>query len=364
LNDCLLFVHGSEERSIAGFQPVNAARTQYGLLLHSRIEIFNEAIINFEKEDTAKICSLLSASYRVGNLFKFLLNPKNPDLVTAEKLKELVTIDNFWRNFSFTYGNESNIDAFFSAINLEQSWNMSHADKIIIDPNEKNVDFINALLGGINSTVLKAIDVFSKVCFGVIDGNKGNYFSHQICAKDIPHRRSAVKINFSFYDENSGIAKSGGHYCYTRIYYDRTKKNVGAQHKTIYGSVFHEFDHALHWVEGRDNRCSVSLSKIYGVDDEGVVKWSNDEEFLTILGLSCDSANEWFFDPLSCATFSISTPSGYEAGIRCFHVVPSGGKIGIATILKDVPIFINMNDSELLEKFMYNVTGLSGLERR
>jgi hypothetical protein len=333
--------------------------------INSRAEAFNKAVEDFKEDDEAKVSNVLSASYRAGNLLKFLLNPCNPGSITAAELGDQGITNVFWRNFSSAAGNEGNINAFFSAISSEQAWDISHVGEMIINPENGNVPTIDALLCRMRSTASRAANVFSKLYFAVPDVNEGNCFSHQVCALNVPNRCSKVKIDFSLYDENSGVAKNGGYYCYARVRYETTKKNVGAQHRTVHSAVFHEFDHALHWVEGRNSHSSSSLDRMYGVGSEGVKKWRNDEEFLTILGLSYNDVSDvWFFDPLSCAAFSLSGVNGYEVNIRCFHAMPSGRVIDIRTGLGNVPVFVNMSDNELLELFMCGMINRARLERR
>jgi hypothetical protein len=210
---------------------------------------------------------------------------------------------------------------------------------------------VYGLLNKISSTALKALNTFSKIA--VRKGSK-NHFARYADTRHVADLFTVVQINFDAYVDN-GIATHGGHYCYTRKYYEPTKRNnVGGQQKAVYESVFYEFCHALHWFEGRDKLEQTSLNMIYGADfEKSVGKWKNDEEFLTIPGLSYDN-EEWILDPISCAAFCRSEKGRSENfNIRCFHKAFS--RKWTEADAGSIPVFVDKKDCEPLEEFICDI---------
>jgi hypothetical protein len=314
---------------------------------NSRKRRLQLAIRDFNIDSEEKVDELFSSSYLVSNLFKFLVKPDDPGSVTAEMLRTYKIVNDSL--YSFFLGEEKRIEDFLNRIGSEVQWRKDLTDSILIDVKSSCVSGVYRLLDKIESVVLMAIgdsafaNSFSIMKF--VDVGK-NYFRHGSMTHTAD---SSALISIKFSSYNNGIASCGGHYCYTRKHYeDRKKRNVGCQQKTVYGSVFHELDHALHWFEGRIGSGQLSLDAMYGEDGEHIAMWKNDEEFLTISGLSYD--NGWIVDPVSCAAFCRSeVKRSVNFNIRCFHKVPPTSKIGVGTNPGAIPIFAAVSDSELLE---------------
>jgi hypothetical protein len=290
------------------------------------------------------------------------VDPDDPNSVTEEILETFGTATGFLHNFFL--GGEERIDAFLKRIDSESPWDKSLIDSVVIGMDDDSIFDICRLLNKISLVALKAVGDRTGV-FGPLsavhfaEGEK-NYFHRGRVRAHAANSLALISIKFSAYDENNGIARKGGHYCYTRKYYEETKKrNVGCQQKNIYGSVFHELDHTLHWFEGRDKfdqTSTVALTQAYGRNNKFIEKWGNDEEFLTIAGVSYD-INKWIVDPVSCAAFCCSEKKKgtNNYNIRCFHTVPFGNRIGIDTEADAIPVISSVVDMELIERFICGI---------
>ncbi|GHU15128.1 hypothetical protein FACS189449_12550 [Alphaproteobacteria bacterium] len=95
-----------------------------------------------------------------------------------------------------------------------------------------------------------------------------------------------VYVNLAFYEE-SGIGISSRKY----FYIDETG-NIKMKLKSLTGSIFHEFCHALHDVSGTEK-----ASNVWCVDETHFAKtWGNDEELRTITCFYNDPICDHCFD--------------------------------------------------------------------
>jgi hypothetical protein len=313
-----------------------------------RKKALEDALCGF-KGDQVTALPLLSAYYSVSNILEFLTKPNAGDSTIA--IDNVYCTSKIANKFSFDPGCENSIESFYQKIKTEAPLDKSLVGNIIIKTKtETNIAL--KLLQDLGAMAANLIDKSSKI--EILKGKNG--FTPGTVAT-----YPSIMINFDAYNEN-GIAIHGGHYCYTRKYYTATnKKNVGMQQKTIFGSGFHEFDHSLHFLEGRMNFLDGvvkvghdSLDNMYDteVDDAefGIRRWTDDEEFLNISGLFYNGTN-WCVDPVSCAAFC-RQEAGHNSAPRCFHKTPAKTLIGASTAPDDIPLSSSEKDIEKLEKFI------------
>lgn len=111
---------------------------------------------------------------------------------------------------------------------------------------------------------------------------------------------------------------------------------LGCKQKTLYGSIFHEFLHGLHEIEGRRRSQDDTLLLLY-TDPIYRRKWSNDEELLNITGVFY-GVGTWMVDPISIRRFDMSqtTLSAIERMPRHLHIEPKlEEKIVLSEPIKD-----------------------------
>jgi hypothetical protein len=208
-----------------------------------RKQRLRSAVRSFDVDNDETIGELLCASYLVSNLLRFFANPYEPSSITSEIFETFGTASSFLHKFFLC--EEELISGFFKSLDSEAPWDKSMVDSILIDMGSGGIPGVCELLSNISLIALRAVGnsaseisgFLSVICF--VNGDK-NMFRRG--STRTASSWALININFDAY-VSSGIARQGGHYCYTKKYYEATKKrNVGCQQKNVYGSVFHELD--------------------------------------------------------------------------------------------------------------------------
>jgi hypothetical protein len=285
----------------------------------------------------------------INNILRFLINPGNPDSVSRDDtIRNPGEIFEDVRNRFFAVGSEELMELFFRRLEKEkQQPELSVKWGFILNANKEDIDIVSRLLEVFNAGFDKLTEWFSRI--EIVKGE--NTFSPPTNDYPLP----TVHIEFDAYDlQKEGLALVGGYYCY----FQSLTTNVGIQQKTIFGAAFHELDHALHFWECRDNGSAKrdSLNMMYRDASIysrmiGLPRWGNDEEFLTISGLSYDKS-VWFIDPISCAAFCRSEFAPNN-NVRCFHIRPDDDTINVDTLEVDIPLETWISDIKKLYDFIY-----------
>jgi hypothetical protein len=101
------------------------------------------------------------------------------------------------------------------------------------------------------------------------------------------YENSVVYINLSLYEERKG--ETG---VTTRQYYFADEKGeIKTKLKSLVGSIFHEFCHALHYISGTARKNTLCLKGTYLYDT-----WDTDEELRTITCFNHDPICDHCFD--------------------------------------------------------------------
>lgn len=197
----------------------------------------------------------------------------------------------------------------------------------------ESTDTLSSVAKGVMNVLDRFLDTAYKArefdfTFEVVD-------FHKCCFIPSASGRSMVCLNFADYDPVTFL--SSGEYS---VVPDNSGLDmfclVEKVKKDLYQAVFHESDHFLHFAEGiirgADRR---ALRIVFGLEDalggsisgltvgdidsrnEIVKRWTNDEEFATILGIHVDAGGNVFFDRLSNAGFMWSR----DRKVRIWHIV-------------------------------------------
>jgi hypothetical protein len=78
--------------------------------------------------------------------------------------------------------------------------------------------------------------------------------------------------------------------------------------------------------------------------------WSNDKEFLNILGLT-HIDDSWIVDPICGATFAINGTLPNNLA-RCFHQAPEDNEVNARTPQGQIPLESTMSDIKKLAQFV------------
>jgi hypothetical protein len=297
----------------------------------------------------------LSSIYSVSNLLRVLINPGNPDIVSITDIMvdSNEILEKIVEQFSFSKESASQMRLFQREFEIRSGpiVRLRVAD-MICGTFERDIRLVVNLLNTWDVSLGTLVDKLSIV--ELFD----NTNSFTMGTKDV---RPSICIKFDDYNLlRGGIAIKGGYTCYTRKYYSKNGKNVGLRQRTIQEAVFHEIDHALHFFENRIGMECKSIDKMYEQYKEGVLfgefMWTNDEEFLTISGLSYnDELQTWMVDPVSCASFCTEEPRPNDIR-RCFHVELSDSIIDIDEDVDRIPLETSHEDYEVLEGLVTNVS--------
>ncbi|MDR1236297.1 MAG: hypothetical protein LBJ96_04800 [Holosporaceae bacterium] len=322
----------------------------------TRMGSFSDAVKESanKNRDKGASANLLEKSHLVDNMLKILSNPEDPNSVNPAGYDSLA--GDFWKKFYFD--GDAQINAFLCLIKCESSWGVFPAvgnvtlDKYGATSSALKVIRLLRQLDTATSSILRSLHM------SALAGDK-NAFGHSHVGL-IPAPVS-VKIKFGIHNKD-GIVLEGGHYCYIpdgASSEDGENRGIGAQQKTLHGSMFHELGHALRWFEGRsrnkDDR--LSLMRVYHQDEDAVDKWSNDEELSNIVGLSY-SDGKWVLDPVSCAAFCRSEVKiSKNFNVRCLHIVPPPEDMGASVPPERIPATTGLFDKKVMADFFVNIYG-------
>lgn len=246
--------------------------------------------------------------YKAKNFLRLLLRPSNPNnydintFITGTDDISAIINTNYSTSDQWPK-NAEELEIKIGGIPSDNSWGSVKHDAGHFAKIYKNIDKV----------ILRARKVLEsrKILFQIGDKN---------CFQ--PHITSQCKviINFSLY-KHDGYSQTGGHYYISSIL-DGNSVILGCKQKTLHGSIFHEFLHGLHEIEGRRKSRDDALLLLY-TDPIYGRKWSNDEELLNITGVFFDE-NTWMVDPISIRRFDMSqtTLSAIERMPRHLHIEP------------------------------------------
>lgn len=283
----------------------------------------NAEITKFISHDPAASTRLIKREfYRAKNFLRLLLQPSNPN---SHDINTFITgPDDISAIISTNYSasdqwprNAEELETKIGGIPHDSSWGSIKHDVKHFANIYKNIDKV----------ILRARKVLDSRKFLLEIGDK-NCFQ--------PHITSQCKviINFSLYKDD-GYSRIGGHYYISSIL-DGDSVILGCKQKTLCGSIFHEFLHGLHEIEGRRRSQDDTLLLLY-TDPIYRRKWSNDEELLNITGVFY-SVGTWMVDPISIRRFDMSqtTLSAIERMPRHLHIEPKlEEKIVLSEPIKD-----------------------------
>jgi hypothetical protein len=92
------------------------------------------------------------------------------------------------------------------------------------------------------------------------------------------HTTYTVKVNLSRYNDDGTGTPERQYYCVD------DNSNITTKHKSLAGSLFHEFTHCLHHIEDRKMYDLYRHSKPYTIPGDEENPWTNREERRTISG--------------------------------------------------------------------------------
>lgn len=260
------------------------------------------------RDPTASTGLIKGEFYKAKNFLRLLLRPGNPNsydintFITGSDDISAIINTNYSASDQWSR-NAEELETKIGGIPSDNSWgSVRH-----------NVGDFAKVYENIDKIILRAKKVLDsrKLLFEI--GSK-NCFQ--------PHINSQCKvtINFSLYKDN-GYSQTGGHYYISSIL-DENSVILGCKQKTLHGSIFHEFLHGLHEIEGRRKSQDDALLLLY-TDPIYRSKWSNDEELLNITGVFYE-IDTWMVDPISIRRFDMSqtTLSVIERMPRHLHIEP------------------------------------------